>query len=111
MANTLRCGFLAVFLAAAIFGPTTVGGQQAPYDLLIRNGHIVDGTGNPWFAGDVAVRGDRIVAVGRLTGASAKREIDAKSTSVAPRDGLPEAKDTRSDFTGYWRALGQRASP
>jgi hypothetical protein len=85
MANTLRCGFLAVFLAAAIFGPTTVGGQQAPYDLLIRNGHIVDGTGNPWFAGDVAVRGDRIVAVGRLTGASAKREIDAKYLGGAPR--------------------------
>ena len=80
----LRCGFLAVVLAAALFGQATLEGQQAPYDLLIRNGHIVDGTGNPWFAGDVGVRGDRIVAVGRLTGATAKREIDARGLVVAP---------------------------
>jgi adenine deaminase len=37
-----------------------------PDDLIIRHGRIVDGTGNPWFHGDVAVRGDRIVAVGRV---------------------------------------------
>jgi len=55
----------------------------APYDLVFRNARIVDGTGNPWFTGDVAVRGDRIVAVGRVTG-SAKRVIDAKGLVVAP---------------------------
>ena len=55
-----------------------------PYDLIIRHGRIVDGTGNPWFQGDVAMRGDRIVAVGRVPAATAKREIDAKGLIVAP---------------------------
>jgi N-acyl-D-aspartate/D-glutamate deacylase len=57
---------------------------EATYDLLIRGGKIVDGTGNPWFRGDVAIRGDRIVAVGRVVAGSAKREIDAKGLVVAP---------------------------
>jgi len=54
------------------------------YDLLIRNGHIIDGAGNPWFVGDVAVSGDRIAAVGDLREAHAKREIDAQGRIVAP---------------------------
>lgn len=55
-----------------------------PYDLLIINGRIVDGTGAPWFRADVAVRGDTIVAVGDLTGARAKITIDAGDRVVAP---------------------------
>ncbi|MBX6311406.1 MAG: D-aminoacylase [Isosphaeraceae bacterium] len=56
-----------------------------PYDLVIRGGKVVDGTGNPWFLGDVAIRGDRIVAVGRLIEpAEARREIDARGLIVAP---------------------------
>ncbi len=54
------------------------------YDLVIRNGKVVDGTGNPWFFGDVAVRGDRLVAVGRVPPGKAAREIDAKGLVVAP---------------------------
>jgi N-acyl-D-aspartate/D-glutamate deacylase len=55
------------------------------YDVLIRGGRIVDGTGNPWFEGDVAIRGDRIAAVGRLGDeARAKRVIDARGLVVAP---------------------------
>ena len=57
---------------------------QEPYDLLVRGGKIVDGSGNPWFIGDVAVRGDRIVAVGRLGDTPAKRTIDATGLVVAP---------------------------
>jgi N-acyl-D-aspartate/D-glutamate deacylase len=56
----------------------------ADYDLLIRNGRIVDGTGNPWFVGDVAITGDRIVAVGRVPAGPAKRTIDASGLVVAP---------------------------
>ncbi len=54
------------------------------YDLIIANGRVVDGAGNPWFYGDVAVRGDRIAAIGRLQDAKARRRIDAKGLVVAP---------------------------
>ena len=70
---------VALLLAAARALPA-----DAPYDLVVRNGKVVDGTGNPWFYGDVAVRGDRIVAVGRVPPGKASREIDAKGLVVAP---------------------------
>jgi N-acyl-D-amino-acid deacylase len=54
------------------------------FDLLIRNGYVLDGSGNPWFRADIAVRGDRIAAVGHLAGASARREIDATGLYVTP---------------------------
>ncbi|MCI0534251.1 MAG: D-aminoacylase [Verrucomicrobiales bacterium] len=53
------------------------------YDLVIRNGKIIDGTGNPWFYGDVAVARDRIASIGRVEG-EGKREIDAQGLVVAP---------------------------
>src|SRR5689334_4303555 len=56
---------------------------QPEYDLIIRGGKIIDGTGNPWFQGDVSVKGDRISLVGRIEG-KAKRVIDAKGLVVAP---------------------------
>lgn len=59
-------------------------GGEAPYDLLIRHGKIVDGTGNPWYHGDLAVRGSRIVALGQAAPAPARRTIDAKGLVVAP---------------------------
>lgn len=55
-----------------------------PYDLLIRNAHIVDGAGDPWFVGDVAVQGDHISAVGFLPNVSAKFTIDATGLTLAP---------------------------
>jgi dihydroorotase/N-acyl-D-amino-acid deacylase len=55
-----------------------------PYDLVIRNGHIIDGTGSPWYSGDVAIRGGRIAAIGNLAGAAARRSIDARGMVVAP---------------------------
>src|SRR5262245_34511353 len=58
--------------------------QDPTYDLLIRGGRIIDGTGNPWFYGDVAVRGDKIVALGRVPKGKAAREIDASGLIVAP---------------------------
>ena len=56
---------------------------QPEYDLIIRGGKIIDGTANPWFQGDVAVKGDRIAVLGRVEG-SAKRVIDANGLVVAP---------------------------
>ena len=58
--------------------------QDDAYDLVLRNGQIIDGSGNPWFKGDVAIRGDRIVAIGRVAKISAKREIDATGLAMAP---------------------------
>jgi N-acyl-D-amino-acid deacylase len=60
---------------------------QAPAaqpDILIRNGTIVDGSGNPWYYGDVAIKGDTIVAVGHLDGATAPLIIDARRMAVSP---------------------------
>ncbi len=58
--------------------------QRPTYDVVIAGGRIVDGTGAPWFRGDVGIAGDRIVAVGDLAGAPAGTRIDASGLVVAP---------------------------
>jgi len=55
-----------------------------PFDLVIRNGHVIDGTGSPWYAADVGIRAGKIAAIGRLSGAPARRSIDARGMVVAP---------------------------
>lgn len=57
---------------------------DAGYDLIIRNGHIIDGTGSPWYAADLAIKDGRIAAIGQLAEAHAKRSIDAHGMVVAP---------------------------
>ena len=61
------------------------------YDLLIRNGRVIDGAGNPWYWGDVAVQGDRIAAIGKMVDAKADRVIDAKGMVVTPVLSTPTA--------------------
>ena len=56
----------------------------AAFDLVITNGHIIDGTGSPWYSGDVGIRDGRIAAIGNLTTAPRKRTIDAGGKVVAP---------------------------
>lgn len=75
---------LVLLLVSSHHSARDAAAQDDPYDLVLRNGRIVDGTGNPWFAGDVAIRGDRIVAIGRVVRESAKREIDATGLVIAP---------------------------
>ena len=58
--------------------------QSPDFDLLIANGRIVDGSGAPWFVGDVGVKGDRIVAMGQLNGATATTRVDATGLVVSP---------------------------
>jgi len=67
-------------------GPRQEGGGpgQGFYDVLLRNGRILDGMGNPWFRGDVAMSDGRIVAVGDLEDAQAREEIDVTGLYVAP---------------------------
>ena len=62
--------------------PSFVFAQQ--YDVLILNGKIIDGTGNNWFYGDVAVKDGKIISVGRLSNATANKILDAKGLIVAP---------------------------
>jgi N-acyl-D-amino-acid deacylase len=61
---------------------TAAFGQQ--YDVLIRAGHVIDGTGSPWYLADVGIQNGRVAAIGRLEGASAKTVIDARGMVVAP---------------------------
>ncbi len=75
------------FVAAAIIaacGKGETGNEKRGYDLLLKNGWIVDGSGNPRYRGDVAVRGDRIAAVGFLGGAQARETLDVAGLVVAP---------------------------
>src|SRR5690349_14154022 len=66
---------------------STPAPDRGSYDVVIENGRIVDGTGNPWTYGDVGIRGDRIVAVtqpGVLRNVSAKQRVDARGQVVPP---------------------------
>jgi N-acyl-D-aspartate/D-glutamate deacylase len=75
---------LGVLACAFAIATGTHAGAQEAYDLVIRGGKVVDGTGNPWFYADVAVKGDRIAAVGRVPQGAGRREIDARGLVVAP---------------------------
>lgn len=75
---------LCVLMAAVgLLGHRYLAGESG-YDLLIINGHILDGSGSPWFDGSVAVKDGKIAAVGRLPNAAAQRVIDAGGLAVAP---------------------------
>ena len=73
---------LLLIVLLGVFTPSTFSQQ---YDTLIRNGKIVDGTGNPWFYGDIGIIGDRIAFIGHaVSDVKAKRTIDATGLAVAP---------------------------
>jgi N-acyl-D-amino-acid deacylase len=76
-------------LAFLLIVPTLAFGADRvvadlPFDLVITNGHIIDGTGSPWYSGDVGIRDGRIAAIGNLSAAARKRTVDAKGKVVAP---------------------------
>lgn len=88
-----RSNLVVVTACAALFAGISVApssraadgtAARDSFDVLITNGHIVDGTGSPWYAGDVAIRDGKIAAIGALAGRPAKQVIDARGKIVAP---------------------------
>jgi dihydroorotase/N-acyl-D-amino-acid deacylase len=74
-------------LLAAVLGLSAFSAQAAPppaYDIVIRNGHVIDGTGSPWYAADIAIKDGRIAAIGRLGNVDARQVIDAHGMVVTP---------------------------
>ena len=78
--SQVACVFLLMLGACLRPGEQGAGG----YDVILRGGWIVDGSGNPRFAGDVAISGDRIAAVGYLASATARETLDVRGMIVAP---------------------------
>jgi dihydroorotase/N-acyl-D-amino-acid deacylase len=75
-----RCFTLALLLILSTFGFAA----DAPFDLVITNGHIIDGSGSPWYSADIGIRDGHIAAIGNLSAAARKRTVDAKGKVVAP---------------------------
>src|SRR5688572_15787389 len=77
---------LSLLMSIAIFSATAAFPQQpvGNYDLVIINARIIDGAGNPWFRGSVAIKDGRIARVGRFDRAAAKFVIDGKNQIGAP---------------------------
>jgi N-acyl-D-amino-acid deacylase len=69
---------------AVLVLPLLGAGPSPEYDLVVRGGRIVDGSGNPWYVADVGIRGGHIAAVGRLGDHTAARVLDARGLVVAP---------------------------
>jgi N-acyl-D-amino-acid deacylase len=90
LARTAAVVLLAVaaVLALAVIPSLTRSPAPTPgpaaFDVVLAGGHVVDGTGAPWFAADVGIRGDRIEAIGDLQGAPASKRIDVRGLVVAP---------------------------
>ncbi len=80
---------VAAHLALAVLGIVAAcsparAGAATPFDVVIENGHIIDGTGSPWYAADIGIREGRIAAIGHLAGEAATRRLDARGKVVAP---------------------------
>src|SRR5436309_3203054 len=72
---------LAALCVTAIW---VMASDTAPFDLVITNGHIIDGTGTPWYSGDIGIRAGKIAAIGNLTDQPRTRTIEAQGMVVAP---------------------------
>jgi N-acyl-D-amino-acid deacylase len=75
---------LLIFSAAGLLGAAPAEARPEAFDLVIVNGHIIDGTGSPWYAGDVGIRAGHIAAIGNLSAAVRRQTIDAAGKVVAP---------------------------
>lgn len=115
--NTFHRLVSVLLLAFLLFGPlqplSSAQQSEAAYDIVIRNGRVLDGAGNPWIVADVAIRDGRFAKIGKIDG-KGKREIDASGKYVSPgwidmldqsgsalmRNGLAETKLRQGITTG-----------
>lgn len=72
------------FLLSFLYACLCAAVPQNEFDVVITHGHIVDGTGSPWYSGDIGIRDGKIAAIGNLDGAYSKQTIDAHGKVVAP---------------------------
>jgi len=80
-----KSGLCQILLALMLMSVVPLTQAQAsPFDLVITDGHIIDGTGSPWYSGDIGIRDGKITAIGNLATAARKRTIDAAGKVVAP---------------------------
>lgn len=110
-----------LLLISVFITPLSAQTDQAVYDIVIRNGRVLDGAGNPWILADVAIKDGRFVRIGKIAG-KGKREIDAngkyvspgwidvqdQSGGVLPKNGLAESKLLQGITTGI---AGEGGSP
>ena len=73
-----------VCVLVVVIASVLVLATDQPFDIVITNGHIIDGTGSPWYSGDVGIRDGHISEIGNLSEAPRKRTIDARGQVVAP---------------------------
>ena len=71
-------------LLIGLFSFLSLRSKDVDFDILIKNGKIVNGTGNPWFYGDIGIKADTIVEIGNLAGKRAAKTIDAKDMVISP---------------------------
>ena len=79
-----RLGLIGLATACAASAATLRDASPPSFDVIIEHGHVIDGTGAPWYAADVGIRAGRIAAIGQLDQATAKQRIDAAGRVVAP---------------------------
>jgi len=79
LAGILGC----LIILSVLGGPIAAQTNQPLYDVVIRNGRVLDGAGNPWIAADVAIKDGRFVRIGKIEG-KGKQEIDASGKYVSP---------------------------
>ncbi len=77
-----KAAILTLFFSLIVF-PVNAG-LPVPFDIVITDGKIIDGSGSPWYSGDIGIREGKIAAIGNLTAAPRKRTIDAHGFVVAP---------------------------
>ena len=81
---SLKTKLLVGILLLAVVPLSRAQGTSPSFDIVIANGHIIDGTGSPWYSGDIGIRGGRIAAIGNLSDAQRTRTIDVHDMVVAP---------------------------